>query len=264
MKRTFYTLPTLFLMILMLANRGFAQSPAMDFNNVDCNGNPVHLFADLDAGNAVVLFFYMANCGSCPPKAQKIQTMTNHINTTYPGTVKGYAFPFTNATTCSYSQSWVNNNGLSTLFAPMDSGSAMVNYYGGFGMPTVVLVGGSNHEVLFVTQNFVNSDTTTMRNEILALLGVTAIQAPVAETFDVYPNPASDAFTVAFDLKEAGNLHMELFDVAGRQVATLMNENQNSGMVTRKFVTSGLANGSYWLRISVNGKSTTRKLSIQR
>ncbi len=79
-----------------------AQTP-MQFSGVDCNGASVDMFADLDAGKAVILFFYMPNCGSCPPPAKKIQAMTNNINVMHPDMVKGYAFPFQNSTTCTYS-----------------------------------------------------------------------------------------------------------------------------------------------------------------
>ena len=59
-----------FLFLLSIDCR--AQTTAMDFQGVDCNNNPVHLFSDLDAGKAVMLIYYMANCGTGPPVAQKI------------------------------------------------------------------------------------------------------------------------------------------------------------------------------------------------
>ncbi len=97
-------------LLLITINNAKAQTSAMQFAGVDCNGNAVDLFADLNAGKAVILHFYMPNCGSCPPPAQKIQAMANKINATHPGMVKGYAFPFQNSTTCTYSSSWVTLN----------------------------------------------------------------------------------------------------------------------------------------------------------
>ena len=79
-----------------------AQS-AMQIQGLDCYGNAVDMFADLDAGKAVILHFYMPDCGSCPPPAKKIQTMADDIMATYPGMIKAYAFPFQNSTTCEYS-----------------------------------------------------------------------------------------------------------------------------------------------------------------
>src|SRR6187551_2485907 len=69
-----------------------AQQIAMQFTGVDCNNNAVDLYSDLNAGKAVVLFYFMPNCGSCPPPAQKIQAMANNLMNTHPGAVKAYAF----------------------------------------------------------------------------------------------------------------------------------------------------------------------------
>jgi hypothetical protein len=43
----------------------------------------------------------MPNCASCPPPAQKIQTMANNILANHPGVITAYAMPFNNTTTCS-------------------------------------------------------------------------------------------------------------------------------------------------------------------
>ena len=50
---------------------------AMQISGLDCYDNSMDMFADLDAGKAVILHFYMPDCGSCPPPATKIQTMAN-------------------------------------------------------------------------------------------------------------------------------------------------------------------------------------------
>lgn len=237
---------------------------AMQFNGVDCNSNPVDLFADLDAGRAVILHFYMPSCGSCPPPAQKIQAMANKINATHPGMVKGYAFPFQNSTTCTYSSSWVSSNNLSTLYAPMDSGATQVAYYGGFGMPTVVLLGGTDHRVMFSTQSFSTSDTTIMRDSILNLLnsstGIEDLTNTVS-SFSIFPNPANDNVSINLDLKETSILLIDVTDITGKQVAIISEEKQN-GIVTKQFNTAVLPNGNYFVRVKMNGKITTQKLTI--
>ena len=215
MKKTIST-TVIAVMLLLTASISKAQNTAMQFSGVDCNGSSVDLFADLDAGKAVILHFYMPNCTSCPPPAQKIQAMANNINAMHPGMVKGYAFPFQNSTTCSYSSAWVSSNGLSTLFTAMDSGAAHVAHYGGFGMPTVVVLGGSNHRVMFATLSFSTSDTTAMRDSILAMLGTTGVaELPnTVAAFNVFPNPAKDLITINLVLKENANLMMEVTNLA--------------------------------------------------
>lgn len=240
-----------------------AQQTAMQFSGVDCNNNPVDLFNDLNAGKAVVLFYYMANCGSCPPPAQKIQAMANNVMNTYPGMVKAYAFPYTNSTTCTYSSSWVVNNNL-PLYAPMDSGATQVAYYGGFGMPTVVLVGGTDHRVMWVTQNFTTSDTTIMRDSILNLLnpqGINPLTSPVSK-IDVFPNPANDVVNVDVTTSANTAITVDVVNLNGQVVQSVYNGTQAAGTVRRPISTVNLANGSYLIRVTSEGQTSTAPLQV--
>jgi len=259
MKKSIFTV--MVLMFVLTISK--AQTTAMQFIGVDCSGNPVNLFSDLDAGKAVVLFYYMPSCGSCPPPAQKIQKMANNINAKYPGKVKGYAFPFQNVTTCSYSSSWVSSNGLSSIYTAMDSGEAQVAHYGGFGMPTVVVVGGKDHKVLFSTLSFSTSDTTEMRNKILALLeGTSSVDLPtIVSTFKIFPNPTTDNTTITIDLKETSNVKIDIIDITGKQIVVVMDENQR-GLITKQFNTAILPKGLYFVRLQTDGKTITQKISV--
>ena len=250
--------------IMFTANNLKAQTTAMQFNGTDCNGNSVDLFADLDAGNVVLLHFFMPNCTSCPPVAQKIQAMANHVNAMYPGKIKGYAFPFQNSTLCSYAQSWVSSNGLSTIYAPMVGGAAHVAHYGGFGMPTVVLLAGANHRVMFSTLNFSTSDTTLMRDSIMAFLSTTAInELPNSvASFNVFPNPASAMVSINLELKESASVLIDVTDITGKQIAIIADEKQSANVLSKKFDTALLPNGNYLVRLNVNGKATSQKLSV--
>lgn len=246
----------------LLTTLGFSQTTAMNFTGQDCNGNNVDLFADLDAGKAVMLIFYMPNCSSCPPVASKMQTMANNINASHPGLVKAYAFPFQNSTTCAYSSGWVVNNNL-PLFAPMDSGAVQVAYYGGFGMPTVVLLGGDNHDVLFVTQDFNTSDTTTMRD--LILTNVTAgLDQNYIQHVSAYPNPASDLLTVNFEVLQGAEMNMQITDLSGKAVLKFDTEKLNEGLMQKQIDVSKLPVGSYLLSIEMDGTLTTEKIHVTR
>lgn len=239
-----------------------AQTTAMQLSGVDCNGVSHDLFADLDAGKVVLLHFFMQNCGSCPPPAQKIQAMANHIMATHPGMITAYAMPFNNTTDCNSTSSWVSSNGLS-LYAPFDKGAAQVAYYGGFGMPTVILLGGKDHKILFSTLSFSTSDTTIMRDKILEVLGTTAVSelpSSVA-SFSVFPNPANDYVTIALNLKESAKLLVDVTDLTGKQVAVIEDENQ-TGVVRKQFSTSLLPEGNYLIRLQVNGKNYTQNFCV--
>lgn len=239
-----------------------AQTTAMDFNRLDCNGNMQHLFADLDAGNAVIIEFFMLNCGACPVAGQKLEALKADLLAQFPGKVKSYAIGYVNSYTCSSVANWVTNNSFTAI--PMDSGAAQVAYYGGMGMPTVVVLGGGTSHLVLGSPylGLSTSDTTTIGNDIRTFLGASAINETVFTSFNLFPNPANDMLTLSFDMKESGNLNIEIFDMLGKKVSTLMNNNVSAQKFKRSFNTASLAAGNYVLQLSINGNSVNHKLNI--
>lgn len=246
----------------LLLNNLNAQTVAMQINRNDCNGNPVNLYSDLDSGKAVLLHFYMDGCNLCHEAAQKIQAMANHILESYPNKIKAYVFPYQNSIPCSSAIAWVSDNNLS-LYAPLDSGAAQVAHYGGFGMPTVVLLAGAEeYSVLFSTQNFVTSDTTIMRDSILARFNPAGLQdlKRTNNRVRIFPNPSSGKLVIDMDQNESGRLKIELLSLQGQ----LVTEKFSDKIVNRaiEFNTSAYANGVYFLRLSSGNLIETHKLTI--
>ena len=243
----------------------FGQTTAMNFTQNDCNGNPQDLFTDLDAGHAVVLYYYMPNCATCPPPAQAIQAMANNINADCPDLVKAYAFSYLNNTPCSYTASWVSGNGL-PLYAPMDNGADQVAYYGGFGMPTVVLLGGvTNHDVLFVTQNWVNSDTTTMRDLIINMscLAGTEELKNTNSTLNIFPNPAVNEVNITFEISNDEKVFLELQDISGRTIIEKYAVESQNGLMQHTMNLAGTPDGNYFVKATSNDKIMTEKVVIK-
>lgn len=132
-------------------------------------------------------------------------------------------------------------------------------------MPTVVVLGGSgaNRRAMFASFNFSTSDTIAMRDSILSLFNTTGINSlpGFVSSFTVSPNPASDHVSIKMDLKEAAHLLIELTDITGKSIAIVSDEKHN-GQVERQFNTESLPNGNYFVRIRVNGKSATQRLTV--
>jgi hypothetical protein len=254
----------LFFLAILLGTTNSRSQTAMQFSGLDCNGNYVDLFADLDAGKAVVLFFFMPNCGACPPPAQVIQLMANDVNQEYPDFVKGYAFPFNDTIGCAEAIDWAATSFVDHFFIPMDSAEAMITYYGGFGMPTVVLLGGLDHRVMFSTQSFLTNDTTIMNDSIMALysqLNGVGRLTPVVSSFDVFPNPADEHVNINMELNEQSHLLIDIADITGKQIGVVMNETVR-GRIKGQFNTGSLPEGNYFVRLQVSEKTISRKFTV--
>lgn len=250
--------------VLLFDLSATAQSTAMDFNITDCNGTSHHLFSDLDAGNAVIIEFFMTSCTSCITAGQKLEPMKADLLAEFPGKIKTYAFGFNNTYTCTQVNNWVTSNGFTSI--PSDSGAAQVAYYGGMGMPTIVVLGGgSAHAVLGTPYvGFSTSDTATIANDIRSFLNPSGVKetSQTINSLDVFPNPANDKLNLTFNLDKNSTVKIELADITGRIISVLSNETLLNGKINKTIETASFAEGSYILKISTGETVINKKINI--
>ncbi len=69
-----------------------------------------------------------------------------------------------------------------------------------------------------------------------------------------YPNPARAGATVQFHLAQGGAVALEVYDLRGRLVQTLVSGEQPAGTHQARWNTSGVASGTYLYRLTVGGE----------
>ncbi len=77
-----------------------------------------------------------------------------------------------------------------------------------------------------------------------------------------YPNPFSDKATIRYELKENGLVNLAIFDVFGKEVKTLVNKEQHSGIYNIQLEAGNLSEGIYYCRLNTNGQSETVQMVI--
>jgi len=77
-----------------------------------------------------------------------------------------------------------------------------------------------------------------------------------------YPNPFNPTTTISFDLPEAANVKLVIYNIMGQQVAELKNENMQPGFYKMNFNASHLASGVYIYRIQANNFAAIKKMTI--
>jgi hypothetical protein len=73
----------------------------------------------------------------------------------------------------------------------------------------------------------------------------------VSSLFQNYPNPFNPSTKIDFTIPVAGYVMLKVFDLLGREVATLLNEEKSSGTYHVTFHASKLTSGVYFYRLSV-------------
>ncbi|MDK9699163.1 MAG: T9SS type A sorting domain-containing protein [bacterium] len=77
-----------------------------------------------------------------------------------------------------------------------------------------------------------------------------------------YPNPFNATTTIEYTIPKTGAVDLKLYDVSGREVATLVNFHQNPGMYTVTFDGKSLSTGTYFLRLQSGNFTQTSKLLL--
>lgn len=77
-----------------------------------------------------------------------------------------------------------------------------------------------------------------------------------------YPNPFNPATIISYSLSAPGQVSLKVYDVLGREVSTLVNENQNTGKHIVNFDGSRLATGIYFYILRTNNFVLSKKMSL--
>jgi hypothetical protein len=78
------------------------------------------------------------------------------------------------------------------------------------------------------------------------------------------PNPFHGFTTIRYELPAAAALSIKVFDVNGREVATIVEGNESAGLHSLRWDASALRSGMYFYRMDSNGRRGVRKMLIAR
>ena len=75
-----------------------------------------------------------------------------------------------------------------------------------------------------------------------------------------YPNPFNPTTVITYHVTTPGQVSLKVYDVLGREVATLVNGIQSEGVYNQQFNGSHLSSGIYFYRLVAPGINETRKM----
>ena len=70
-----------------------------------------------------------------------------------------------------------------------------------------------------------------------------------------YPNPFNPITTISYQIQKSGNINIEIYNIKGQLVETLVNEQQTSGSYSVTWDAKGCSSGIYLYKLKMNGKS---------
>jgi subtilisin-like proprotein convertase family protein len=80
--------------------------------------------------------------------------------------------------------------------------------------------------------------------------------------FQNYPNPFNPNTVISFDLPKTGYVNLKVFDLLGREISTLINENLKAGNYQYTFKASALPSGIYFYTLNSGDFNKTQKMIL--
>ena len=82
------------------------------------------------------------------------------------------------------------------------------------------------------------------------------------ELKDNYPNPFNPSTTINYQLAANGFTSLKIYDVLGKEVATLVNEKQDAGTYSVQWNASVYSSGVYFYKLQSNGFVQTKRMIL--
>lgn len=118
------------------------------------NQQKVELWNMLDSGYVIIHEYFMIDCRPCITAGKGLEKVVASLKAKYPGKIKYYQTVYENESTDKMAKKWVKENKFNpdALFI---KGADEVAFYGGMGMPTIVVLGdGRRHKGFYKKQGY--------------------------------------------------------------------------------------------------------------
>ena len=77
-----------------------------------------------------------------------------------------------------------------------------------------------------------------------------------------YPNPFNPKTTIRYSIKDAGLVKIEIFDILGRKISTLINEEKPAGNYEVNFNANNLSSGIYFYKLTSGSFTQIKKMQL--
>jgi photosystem II stability/assembly factor-like uncharacterized protein len=105
-------------------------------------------------------------------------------------------------------------------------------------------------------------DSVTVVNQYTSLFDEEEIIPTEFKLFQNYPNPFNPITTLKYSIAKQSNVAIIIYDVLGREVTTLVNEEKPIGNYTVEFNAGNLSSGIYFYRIHAGSFVDTKKMIL--
>jgi hypothetical protein len=109
------------------------------------------------------------------------------------------------------------------------------------------------------------ADTMSFDFEVTSITGVNDKNVVTGFSLEQnYPNPFNPSTSIKFSLDKPSFVNLSVFNISGQKVSTVVNRQLASGSYNVNYNAEGLSSGVYLYRLSVDGKTFSRKMMLEK
>ncbi len=82
------------------------------------------------------------------------------------------------------------------------------------------------------------------------------------KVFQNYPNPFNPSTTISFAIPQRSNVNVKVYNITGKEVASLVNEVKEPGQYSVSFNAGKLSSGVYFYKITAGKFSSVHKMIL--
>ncbi len=248
------------LFALIFAGSALAQTTATNFNVNDCTGTSHNLFSDLDAGKVIVLVWVMP-CGACVGPSLAANSVIQKFAASFPGRISLYLVDDLANTNCTTLSLWAKSNEIPITAAFSDATIKMTDY-GTVGMPKIVALAGTGHEIIFNQNSGVDVTLLTGAISKRLISGISEIPA-TGFNMSLYPNPlTSNTLKLKYISDSSEDVNIDIFNALGSNVKKMALSKVSNGNNEIEIDLGFLSSGVYFFRLTGGRKSGILKLIV--
>lgn len=204
--------------------------------------NPQHTYTTAGSFTASLVVTTSAGCTD----SVATQVVVNALpDAAFTKTVNQRTVTFTPAVTNLASYKWTFGDGDSSVTA------SPVHTY-------------DSNGTYFITLTVTNAAGCTQTFTDSVVINTIGFEDVTASNFsiNVYPNPFREQVNLTYELERSAQVHVAVYDITGKQVATLVNGQQGAGkhIQTMDGNNYNMPAGTYFIRLNVDGKVMTNKI----
>jgi len=149
------------------------------------------------------------------------------------------------------------------VYLSTDNGQTWIQKNQGFGNMSVSTLITTNTYIFAGTWDY----SVWRRNLDEIISGITKKPGYIPLSYSLeqnFPNPFNSRTTIVFQCPESGNVSLKIYDILGKEIAVLVNENLTPGKYEVIFNAGNLSSGIYFYKMAAKNFNLTKKMILSK